>query len=176
MAVINLLPRDISAKGPVVKISSLIKKLAVVSFVLFLLTALGMLVMFILNSVQIKSLNTSSEALKTSIKSLETTEAGLVLVKDRLAKAKEVLAGESGGDEAEGLASITSALPGSVVLSEAEISKDILNATFVASDSQGLTLLMAQIISQDAFARVELVSFNFSPSTGYMPSFSMKVK
>ncbi|MBI4153451.1 hypothetical protein HY503_00410 [Candidatus Woesebacteria bacterium] len=176
MAVINLLPTDISPKGPVIKISNLIKNLAVASFVLFLLTALAMLAMFVFNSVLIRNLNQSSEALKTSIKGLETTEAGLVLVKDRLSKARDVLAADSGGDEAEGLGSITSALPGNVALSEAEISKDMLNTTFVATSSQGLTALMAQIISQDAFAKVELVSFSFSPNAGYIPSFSMKVK
>ena len=176
MAAINLLPTDISPKGPVVKISNLIKNLAVISFVLFLLTALGLLAVFVLNSVQIRSLNESSEELKMSIKSLETTEQGLVLVRDRLSKAKLVLADESGGEEAAGLGTITAALPGSVALTEAVISKNVLETTFVATDSQGLTVLMARIISQEAFSKVELVSFSFNPNTGYIPSFSMKVK
>lgn len=176
MAAINLLPTDISPKGPVVKISSLIKNLAVISFTLFLLTAFGMLAVFVLNSVQIRSLNQTSEELKTSIKSLETTEQGLVLVKDRLSKANLVLAVESGGDEAAGLGTITAGLPASVALTEAVISKDVLETTFVATDSQGLTTLMAQIISQEAFAKVDLVSFSFNPNAGYIPSFSMKVK
>jgi hypothetical protein len=176
MAAINLLPADISPKGPVVKISNLIKNLAVISFVLFLLTALGMLAVFVLNSVQIRSLNESSEELKTSIKSLETTEQGLVLVKDRLSKAKLVLADESGGDEVEGLGTVTSGLPESVALTEAVISKNVLDTTFIATDSQGLTALMARIISQEAFSKVDLVSFSFNPNTGYIPSFSMKVK
>jgi hypothetical protein len=176
MAAINLLPTDISPKGPVVKISNLIKNLAVISFVLFLLTALGMLAMFVLNSVQIRSLNESSEGLKTSIKSLETTEQGLVLVRDRLSKAKLVLADESGGEEAEGLGTVTSGLPGSVSLTEAVISKKVLDTTFIATDSQGLTTLMALIISQDAFDKVDLVSFSFNPNAGYVSSFSMKVK
>ena len=176
MAAINLLPTDISPKGPVAKISNLIKNLAVISFVLFLLTALGMLAVFVLNSVQIRSLNESSEALKTSIESLETTEQGLVLVRDRLTKVKLVLADESGGDEAEGLGTVTSGLPASVALTEAVISKDVLDTTFVATDSQGLTALMARIISQEAFAKVDLVSFSFNPNAGYIPSFSMKVK
>lgn len=176
MAAINLLPTDISPKGPVVKISNLIKNLAVISFVLFLLTALGMLAIFILNSVQLRSLNESSENLKTSIKSLETTEQGLVLVKDRLSKVKLVLADESGGQEAEGLGIINSGLPTSVSLTEAVVSKDVLDVTFIATDSQGLAALMTRIISQEAFAKVDLVSFSFNPSTGYIPSFSMKIK
>lgn len=176
MAAINLLPTDISPKAPVVKISNLIKNLAVISFVLFLLSAFGMLAMFVLNSVQIRSLNESSEGLKTSIKSLETTEQGLVLVRDRLSKAKLVLADKSGGDEAEGLDTISTALPGSVALTEAVISKDVLDTTFVATDSQGLTALLARIISQEAFSKVELVSFSFNPNAGYIPSFSMRIK
>ncbi|MBI2066032.1 hypothetical protein HYT60_00800 [Candidatus Woesebacteria bacterium] len=176
MAAINLLPTEISPKGQVVKISNLIKNLAVISFILFLLTAFGMLAMFILNSVQTRSLNQSSEVLKASIQSLETTEQSLVLVRDRLAKAKLVLAEESGGDEAEGLVGITSGLPAGASLTEAVISKDTLDATFVATDSQGLTALMALIISQEAFAKVDLVSFSFNPNAGYISSFSMKVK
>ncbi|KKU04122.1 MAG: hypothetical protein UX88_C0001G0042 [Candidatus Woesebacteria bacterium GW2011_GWC2_47_16] len=176
MTAINLLPTEISPKGPVAKISNLIKNLAVISFVLFLLTALGMLAMFILNSVQIRSLNESSEELKTSIKSLEATEQGLILVKDRLSKAKLVLADESGTEEAEGLGSLTVALPGSVALTEAVIAKNGLETTFIATDSQGLTVLMARIISQEAFSKVDLVSFSFNPNTGYIPSFAVKMK
>ena len=176
MAAINLLPTEISPKGPVAKISNLIKNFAVISFVLFLLTALGMLAVFVLNSVQIRSLNESSEALKTSIESLETTEQSLVLVRDRLTKVKLVLADKSGGDEAEGLGTVTSGLPASVALTEAVISKDVLDTTFVATDSQGLTALMARIISQEAISKVDLVSFSFNTNAGNIPSFSMKAK
>lgn len=176
MAAINLLPTEISPKGPLVRISNLIKNLAIISFTIFLLAAFGMIAFFILNSIQTRSLNQSSETLKASIQSLETTEQGLVLVRDRLAKAKLVLAEESGGDEVEGLVSLIPGLPVSASLTEGVISKDTLEVTFVATDSQGLSALMALIISQDAFTKVDLVSFSFNPNAGYVPSFSMKVK
>ncbi|MEK7112245.1 MAG: hypothetical protein AAB875_02855 [Patescibacteria group bacterium] len=176
MAAVNLLPSDISPKGPVVKISNLIKSLAIISFVTFLVLALGMVVFFILNSAALKSVNLSSDQLKTSIKTLEETEQGLVLVRDRITKAKQVLDAESGLLETESLGKITASIPLDVSLSEAVISKDLLDVTFVATNSQGLAALMAQIISEESFAKIELVSFSFNPNAGYVPSFSLKEK
>lgn len=176
MAIVNLLPTDISPKGPIVKLSNLLKNLAVIAFAIFLLAAFGMVAMFILNNAQIKDLEARSEALKTSIRSLETTEQSLILVKDRLGKAKQALALESGKDETEGMEIITSGLPSGVTLSEAVISKDVLDATFITLDSESLASLMAIIISQNTFKKVELISFSFNPNSGYVPSFSMKIK
>ncbi|MFZ5932504.1 MAG: hypothetical protein ACOYT7_00230 [Patescibacteria group bacterium] len=168
---INLLPTDLSPKGPIVKIATLLKNLAIVSFLTFFLAVLGMAAFFVLNSLTINSLSSRSEELKVSIKSLEATEQRLILVKDRLTKAKQVLGVESGLDEVDGLGKIVSGLSADVSLSEAIVAKDSLDTTFVASSSQGLTQLMAQVISQDAFKKVELVSFSFNPNAGYVPSF-----
>lgn len=173
---INLLPTEISPKGPVVRISNLLKNLATIFFAIFLIVGFGMGAYFILNVVTLRSVNTRSEALKTSIMTLEETEQGLVLVKDRLTKARTVLAEESAGEEVGALKAVGSALPTDVILSEAIASKDLLEVTFVATSSQGLSQIMAQIISQENFAKVELVSFSFNPNSGYIPSFAVTLK
>src|SRR3989304_3721085 len=175
MATVNLLPTDISPKGPIVKLSNLLKNLAAIFFAIFLFAAFGMVAMFILNNAQIKDLEARSEQLKTSIRSLETTEQSLILVKDRIGKAKTALALESGKDETEGMGIITSGLPVGATLSEAVVSKDSLVTTFIALDSGSLANLMAIVISQETFKNVELVSFSFNPNSGYVPSFSMRI-
>ena len=98
------------------------------------------------------------------------------MVRDRITKAKQVLDAESGLLETESLGKITASIPLDVSLSEAVISKDLLDVTFVATNSQGLAALMAQIISEESFAKIELVSFSFNPNAGYVPSFSLKEK
>lgn len=173
---INLLPTEISPKGPVVRISNLLKNLATIFFAFFLIIGFGMGAYFILNVVTLRSVNTRSEALKTSIMTLEETEQGLVLVKDRLGKAKTVLAEESAVEEIGALQSVGSVLPADVSLSEAVASKDLLEVTFVAVSSQGLSQLMAQVISQENFDKIELVSFSFNPIAGYIPSFAITLK
>ena len=108
---INLLPTDLSPKGPVVRIAALVRSVAVISFSLLLITGLGISAFFIVNSLQIKNLNSANEELKGSIKSLEVTEQGLVLVRDRLGKVKQVLAQDSGADETAGLSEFITQVP-----------------------------------------------------------------
>ena len=173
---INLLPTDLSPKGPVVKIAALVRSVAVISFSLLLITGLGISAFFIVNSLQIKNLNSANEELKGSIKSLEVTEQGLVLVRDRLGKVKQVLAQDSGADETAGLSKFITQVPQGVEMQEAIISKDGVETTFLATASTSLVQLMAGIISQESFKSVELVSFSFNPNAGYVASFNLKTK
>lgn len=168
---INLLPTDLSPKGPVVKLATILKNVATVSFLIFFLAVLGMAALFILNSVTLRTIGERSEALKTSIASLEETEQRLVLVRDRLSKVKQVLGAESGIEEVEGLEKITTGLGAGTTLSEAVVDKDSLEVTFIVSSSTELAQLMSKVISQDSFKKVELTALSFNPSAGYVPSF-----
>lgn len=173
---INLLPTDLSPKGPVVKIAGFIRSIAVISFSALLITGLGISAFFVVNSLQIKNTNTRNEQLKASIQSLETTEQSVVLVRDRLSKVKQILVQDTGGDETQGLANFINQIPPDVQLAEAIIAKNGVETTFLALSSSSLTQLMAGIISQEDFVGIELVSFSFNPNAGYVVSFDLRTK
>ncbi len=171
---INLLPGDLSPRGPVVRISNFIRSLAVISFSILILVALGIGALFVLNTIQIKSVTSQNEELKNSIRSLEKTEQGVVLIKDRLTKAKMVLAQESGKEEVEGLAKLYSSIEGIGEMAEAIVSRNAAEVTFIAPSSLVLSQLMGTIITQDSFKNIELMSFTFNPNAGYVLSFILK--
>ena len=88
---INLLPTDLSPKGPVIKLAKSLKNIAIAGFVVFIISLVSLIVFLLFISTNLSSSTARQEQLKTSIKSLEQTEQRLVMVKDRLKYTKQVL-------------------------------------------------------------------------------------
>ena len=170
MAAINLLPTELLPSAGFVRTAKLLKTVLTVGFGIFVVAVLGLVGFFFVNSLALRSSNARQEELKNSIKSFEQTEQGLVLVKDRLAKVKEVEGKENAEGEIDALSRIFSGVPAGVSLTEAVVSKDQLDATFVVANSSSLTQFMAGLIANQDFSRIELLSFSFNPNLGYLVS------
>src|SRR4030042_2652884 len=108
MAAINLLPKDLLPSAGLIKTAKLLKNLLTLGFGIFTIVLVGLVAFFVLNSISLRSSTARQEELKNSIKALEQTEQGLVLVKDRLTKVKEVLAKDSGAEEGDNPAKVSS--------------------------------------------------------------------
>lgn len=168
MPAINLLPIELSSKGSVVKVSSLLKRVAIVGSVLLVLSAIGLIGFFVFVSFQVTSSTTRQEQFKTTIKSLQQTEQRLILTKDRLEKAKEVLGKETSIENVENLSELFLNVPEDVDLRDAEISATKIELSFVARSSSGLTRILATILSGDYYKTVKLTSFAFNTGIGYV--------
>jgi len=173
---INLLPKDLLPSAGLIKTAKLLKNLLTLGFGIFTIALVGLVAFFTLNSISLRSSSARQEELKTSIKALEQTEQGLVLVKDRLAKVKEVLGKDSGAEEIDNLAKVSSLTTAGVDLTEAVVFKDELDTTFNVSDASLLTSFMAQIIATGTYKRIDLNSFSFNPSVGYLISLAFVTK
>ncbi len=167
MPAINLLPIELSPKGSVVKVSGLLKRVAIVGSVLLVLSAIGLIGFFVFVSFQVTSSTTRQEQLKTTIKSLQQTEQRLILTKDRLEKAKEVLGKETSIENVENLSELFLNVPEDVDLRDAEISATKIELSFIARSSSGLTRILATILAGD-YKTVKLTSFAFNTKVGYV--------
>ena len=176
MPAINLLPTELLPSASLLKTARLLKTVLTVGFGIFVVVVLGLVGFFSVNALSLRSSNAKQEELKNSIKSFEQTEQGLVLVKDRLAKVKEVGAKENADNEIEALSGLFGKIPPGVSLTEAVISKDELDSTFVVGDSSVLGQFMAGLITTEGFNKIELLSFSFNPSVGYLVSVAFSSK
>lgn len=176
MATINLLPKDLLPNAAALKTATLIKNLITLALAVFVISVIGLVAYFFLNSLSIKNSSQKQDQLKTSIKSLEQTEQGLVLVKDRLAFLEQIDVKDSGKEETANLAKIYSLIPAGASMSEAVVSKDSLDTTFIAPDTSTLSRLMASVVSATDYERVELLSFSFNPNVGFLTSLSFITK
>lgn len=167
MPAINLLPTELSSKGSVVKVSSLLKRVTIVGSVLLVLSAIGLIGFFVFVSFQVTSSTTRQEQFKTTIKSLQQTEQRLILTKDRLEKAKEVLGKETSIENVENLSELFLNVPEDVDLRDAEISATKIELSLVARSSSGLTRILATILAGD-YKIVKLTSFAFNTDVGYV--------
>ncbi len=176
MPSINLLPKDLLPDPSILKLSKLLKSLVTIGLTLFVIVAALATAYFIFNSVSLKSSQQNQAKLETSIKSLQETEQGLFLVKDRLGKVKEVYGKPSVSKEVNGLSSILSTVPPEATLTEAVLGKGTTDTTFMVKNSTLLTQLMAGIITKTEYTRIDLLSFSFNPTLGYIVSLGFASK
>ena len=176
MAGINLLPTEFLPSAGLLKTAKLLRSVLTVGFGIFVVALIGLVGFFAVNALSLRTSTARQEELKNSIKSFEQTEQGLVLVKDRLAKVKEVDGKENAQNEIDALSNLFGQVPPGVSLSEAVVSKEELDATFVVGDSSVLGQFMAGIIGTQGFTKIDLLSFSFNPNVGYLVSLGFSSK
>ena len=176
MAAINLLPTDFLLNPSVLKLAKLLRSVVTLSLAIFVIAGAGLIAYFLINSMTLNVSLKNQEALKSSIKSLEQTEQGLFLVKDRLGKAQEIFAEPSVKVDIDALGKMLTSLPSDATLTQADFNKSSLETTFSVNNSLTLVKLMAGVVSQTIYSRVELLSFSFNPAAGYIASLSFSNK
>lgn len=173
MPAVNLLPTDLSPKSSAARISNFLKRASLAGLVLLVVSAAGLIGFFVFVSLQVRSSTSRQEQLKTTIESLNQTEQRLILTKDRLEKAKEVLGKETSMENVEKLGSLFTNVPEGIDLRGAEVSATKTELSFIARSSPGLTQILATILAGDYYKSVRLTSFSFNPTTGYVVSLDL---
>lgn len=169
MAEINLIPTELAPKGLSVRLAQILRNVATAGFVLVVVAGVGLGSFFLLTSLEIKNSNTRQDQLKTQIKSLESTEQSLVLLKDRISKAKQVMGADTISPVIVKTDAIISVLPPSVQAKEIDIA-DLTKFTVTVSDTSQLTQFMSALMAANKFLHVDLKGFSFSPASGYLVS------
>lgn len=147
-----------------------------IGLALFVITAAGLAAYFVINSINLRTSIANQNTLKESIKSLEQTEQSLILVVDRLSKVKEINNKPSVAKELENLSSVLGAIPTEAKLTEAVLNRGTTDLSFMVENSTILTQLMASIIIRTEYQRIDLLSFSFNPTLGYIISLSFASK
>src|SRR3989344_5231428 len=95
MASINLLPSQLVLKGKDKVVVEGLKKFVFIGFIILIAISLLIAGYLVYLSLRIRSSVGNEEVLKSEINSLQQTEQGLFLIKDRISRIKAVYAKES---------------------------------------------------------------------------------
>lgn len=173
MADINLLPTDSGLDEAAVRLSNKLRQISIVEFaVLFVLAAISVGSFFLLTS-RLNEAERTRDSLKTSIETLEDTETKLVLIQDRMTKARTIWGSESAMDEVTKFEEFNSELPIGVTLKKVDLFSDRTVTSLSVRDSRSLVSLVSLIRSSDEYDSVELTSIGYNPESGYEVSLSM---
>ncbi|OGM04476.1 hypothetical protein A3E15_00370 [Candidatus Woesebacteria bacterium RIFCSPHIGHO2_12_FULL_42_9] len=167
MVEINLLPQGLAARPSVVKTSGVVKQVLTVGFIIFILAAVVISAFFIFYSRELKTSREKITELEGNIKALEVTEQRLLLVKERLEKAKQVLGADSSIDEVEAFSSLLASLPEGVSISEVRILKEETRMTFGAPSTPVLASVIKLMRESSLYKNIDMIAFSFSPETGF---------
>lgn len=174
MVDINLLPTDIAPKSPVNRAANLIKRIAIYGAVALIVFLLGIGGYIVYLQSQIRSSVSNQAELENSIRLLEQAEQSLVLLKDRIRRANTVLAKDTATPALENFEELTLVTSQGVGLTDAEINTEVSEVSYIISSSSQLVQLMAGVFSIEAYERIELTSFGFSPTSGYLVGLEMR--
>lgn len=165
---INLLPIDLSAKSGTSKTAATLKRVALTSLGVFLTFGVIAAVFMILFSFQIDSIAKSNEELKTQISSLESVEQKNVLVKDRLAKIKQIDGVKDILPALVGLSTFLNNLPSGASITDADIdASGRIKFEIRATDSSALPNVLANLASLPNYKKMVIKTFTYTPTIGY---------
>ncbi|MGD0523153.1 MAG: hypothetical protein ABSA43_01185 [Candidatus Microgenomates bacterium] len=167
MPKINFLPPDLVPKSLTVKITKVINKIVIAGFALFICIAVVLIALFVLDTMKLKNLEQNKNQLLDTIKNNQQAEQGLYLVRDRLSKIKQIQAQNSIAADIKVVPQLLSQLPGSILLTTADLSPTLNEIDFQTTDPMAVSQLMATVIASDSFGTVNLKSFSFSETQGY---------
>ena len=173
MTDINLLPSEYGPDPVVARISNKIVRVAIVEFSILVIFAIVGIGSFFIVSNRVDESSSSQQDLKTSISSLESTEQRLFLLKDRISKAGSVLAAESAVDEVDEFQNVQQGLPTGVEFVKAEFFTNKMEIVYAFNDSQLLVDTLLLIETSGQFSKIELLSLDFTPETGYQVALSL---
>lgn len=164
---INLLPTELKVSGGLSRILSVSRILGVISLAVFLVFGLGLGVFFVISSVQLNSLNSGNDALKSQVTSLKTSEAQLVVLKDRIAKIKTVQKIPTAVKNLVDFDPLVSSFSSSTV-SEVDVDANKIATSINFRSNSDLASFVKAISLAPIFRSVTFSSFSFSPAGGYL--------
>lgn len=171
---INLLPPELAPKTKTIKIASSVKKIATIGIFLYIIFVGASTAAVFLLSRQFDELTEEENRFKQSIRALEETEQRLILVQDRVAKAKLVLGEPSVKEEIAIFEELVFFMPEEMSVTSADANRDFLKIETVTQNSQALVEFFSQVVSDDKYREVILLTFNYSEREGYKTSFRLR--
>ncbi|KKR26631.1 MAG: hypothetical protein UT58_C0009G0011 [Microgenomates group bacterium GW2011_GWC1_39_7b] len=137
----------------------------------FIIFALGLAAFFAFSSIQLQSISSEVDEIKSLIVSQEKTEQAVVLLKDRLAKigmARGVVSSIKIFSRIEPF--LINIGPNSN-LSELSIDPQKLDLSVVFRSNSDLSAFLKNISDSEVFKFVTLTTFGYNPASGYLATF-----
>ncbi len=173
---LNLLPQDLAIGTGLTKVIKVIKAVNVVAIAIFIIFLIGAGMFYAISSFQLSSLTTANNNLVSQIKSEQTTEQKLVLLKDRIAKIKLAYTSDSLTKPIALVSPLLSQLPAAASVTELNLDTNKITASILFKSATDISNFFQVIYSSKTFSGVTLTSFGFNPTTGYLVSMSLAGK
>lgn len=171
---INLLPPGFGITGTLGKILKLTRMLGVIGLALFLFFALGISAFFISSTMTLNGLNSDNGSLKDQIKTLQSSEQQVVLLKDRIGKINTVLGLPDAIKTLNIIEPFISNLSASSSLSQLDIDPIKIDLSLQFSSTADTSAFikslsnMKSLPDSKVFTSVVLTSFGYNPISGYL--------
>ncbi len=165
---INLLPEQLAVGEELDKITGIIKIVTgILAAISFFVAVLAVSYTFYLTK-KLDRLNQENASYKQSIVSLESTEQGLVLVKDRIQKIQTILDSQQNEALLNKQKIIVDFFDETTSVEDSSIVQGSSRLELKTTNSQSLANLITQIIeSKNDFSKINISNITFSPFSGY---------
>ena len=153
---INLLPEELKPSGNVLKISSTLKKIALLSVSVFIVSIVLYFGASIFLDQKISESLSNQESIKNQIKALEKTEHRLVLVKDRLDKIASIGKNPRANDELVRLNNLFDLFPENTYVEEVKLNEHSAAVAVSSDNLDNVASYLASVVSSGKYDRVNL--------------------
>lgn len=164
---INLLPKELSGDKNAVKYAHLLNKIALSLGGIFLLTLIVGGVFYFLSVNSLNNSKTKFEQTSARVANLQPTEASLVLIKDRLQKAEQILNSRTNEKNFALHRKLLELAPPEVTFSENQVEAAVSRLEVETRSSVNLVNLMAALTSGSNFNSIFIDELSFAPNLGY---------
>lgn len=166
---IDLLPIESKIKGSYIKAAKFAKTLGLILISIYLLGSIFVTGYILVLNSQIGSIENNIEKLKIDIRSLESSEQKIVLLKDRISKIKYIMTLKSANTGLDSIKDIIDKLDENSSVTELKIDTSRIEASFNLKSTSALYSFMNNLQSQQ-FTNLKIDNFTFNPNTGYLIS------
>lgn len=172
-AQINLLPKEKSVGKEAQKAVGILNKIAIgLTGALLLIVVVGGGIYFLMAQ-RLEALRDEEQTLTNNIQSLQSTEASLILLKDRLQKSQEIISQRTTELALSKQQSILAYDPETVLLDKSEVDRSRSELEIEVASSRNLSGLISHLLTQTTFASLIMTELSFNPALGYKVQFSV---
>lgn len=174
VAEINLLPKEKEVDKGARKAVSVLNKIALGLTVIFLIiTAVGGGIYFFMTQ-RLNTLKEDQQAYTGNIQSLQSTEASLILLKDRIQKAHSILSNRTNEELFRKQQSLLSSDSPDIIFDNSRLENFESSIEITSTQSSALSVFVNNILSRGNVTTLILEELSFLPGQGYQVSFNFQ--
>ncbi|KKR69655.1 MAG: hypothetical protein UU12_C0040G0013 [Candidatus Woesebacteria bacterium GW2011_GWA2_40_7b] len=170
---INLLPPGFGVTGNLGKILKAVRMVGVIGLAFFLVFGLGISIYFIVSTITFNALKSETNSLKEQVKTLQTTEQQIVLLKDRIGKINMALGLPEAIKNLIAIEPFISNLSSSASLNQLEIDAQKIDLSFQFRSTADTSAFIKSLSDMKDFRSVVLTSFGYDSTNGYTVGISI---
>jgi len=170
---INLLPPGFGVTGNLGKILKAVRMVGVIGLAFFLVFGLGISIYFIVSTITFNALKSETNSLKEQVKTLQTTEQQIVLLKDRIGKINMALGLPEAIKNLDAIEPFISNLSSSASLNQLEIDAQKIDLSFQFRSTADTSAFIKSLSDMKDFRSVVLTSFGYDSTNGYTVGISI---